>query len=191
MASEEVGRLADTIRQWDRIDSSCEAVSFCDQLLVVYQSADAEDRSLLRDAVGKNRSVWNALGDDCLSHYIDEIRQKRDATLLLRSSLVICSLTCGLADWRDTFVWLEQLWDDAKQQGIDPRPHFEEVAAMSETKNCHGILCMSTNGLFLHAIRMHDTWRPTHAAPLVKRHPPRRPWWKFWDWHGQNFDLRK
>jgi hypothetical protein len=191
--AEEVGRLIDTIRRWDRIDSSDEVVSFCDQLLAVYQSAYAENRSLMRGSVAKNRAIWNVLGDDCLSHYLEHVRQNRDATAFLRSSLLVCSLTCGLADWRDTIVWLVQLWDDAKQLGIDPRPHFDDIAAMSETKNCHGFSGMSTNGLFINAInvRTHDAERRSHAARLVERHTPRRPWWKFWDWHGRSFDLRR
>jgi hypothetical protein len=182
MASEEVGRLIDTIRQWDRIDSSCEAVSFCDQLLSVYQSADAEDRSLLRSSVTKNRAVWNILGDDCLSHYLAHIRQNGDALSVLRSCLAVCSLTCGLADWRDTIVWLEGLWDKAKQAGIDPRPHFDEAAAMSDTKNSHGISGMSTNGLFLNAIhnRTCDAEQRSHGTRLAERHTTKRPWWKFW-----------
>jgi hypothetical protein len=214
MASEEVGRLVDTIRQWDRIDSSCEMVSFCDQLLAVYQSADAEDRSLMRGAVEKNRFVWNAMGENCLWNYLGRIRQNRDATSVLRSSLIICALTYGLADWRDTIVWLEELWDEAKQSGIDPRPHFDEIAEMADTENLHGISRMSTNGLFINAIynrthdaellsqlmrlmekhtpnRTHDAERHSYGTPLAKGHTPKRPWWKFWDWHRGNFDLRQ
>ena len=168
----------------------------------------------MRNSVAKNRSVWNAMGENCLWNYLGHIRQNRDSTSVLRSSLIVCALTYGLADWRDTIVWLEELWDEAKQMGIDPRPHFDEIAAMSDTKNLHGISRMSTNGLFINEIykqthdaelgsqlmrlmerhtpnRTHDAERHSYGTPLAKRQTPKRPWWKFWDWHGRSFDLRR
>ena len=190
MVSGKVAHLLDAIRQWNRIDGSPEAVSFFDEVIAVYQSANQDDRSQMRCAVAENRAVWNLLGDDALSHYLNRVRHDRDALSSLRSSLLVCSITGGIADWRDTIVWLESLWDDGRERGVDPWPHFLEIASISETRNCHGISGMSTNGLFINAVcnRVYEerqrAERRRHqdrgtVDELIPRRRTRR-WWKFW-----------
>jgi hypothetical protein len=150
--------VCEQVRQWDGAASREEALAFFDRLCESYLQADPPLRSRIRQAVAGSPAVYRSLPSDslgavgigpCLALAAERAEAKKDYLAYLRSALLTISLTGGFGDWRDTIVWLGRLREEARKRGIDPRPHFGEVAALSDCENRHGISEMSTRDLFM------------------------------------------
>jgi hypothetical protein len=149
--------LIHRVEQWRRGRPEAEVISFVEQLFEFYLTAEPDDRRSLRQAVGTNRDLWNAVGDDDICVYLAHIASsgQNGAERHLRAWLIAVSLIGGCGDWRDTIVVLGKLKQAAEAEGASVRRHFEEIAATAEDGNLHGISGMSTRELILSAGGVH------------------------------------
>ncbi len=204
--------ICEQVKQWNAAPSREAALAFFDRLCECYLQADPPLRSELRQVVAGNPTVYRDLLYDslgavgigsCLELAAERAESEQNYVAYLRSALFAISLTGGFRDWRDTIVWLGSLREEAWKRGIDPRPHYEDMAALSDCENQHGISEMSTRELIWSAggliwfegelretaavfgmlgVRGHepvpscDTARGTPES-LSQAH---RPWWRFW-----------
>ncbi|MBI1849740.1 MAG: hypothetical protein HYR85_05300 [Planctomycetes bacterium] len=104
---------------------------FFDRLCSDYSSASAERRDALRSAVARRPTLGNALIN--YAHRCAEaVRAAKDVESLRRGLAAISIDDCG-ADGRDSLIALAELYVGAEEQGLDPEPHVQEVAAISGT----------------------------------------------------------
>jgi hypothetical protein len=150
--------VCEQVEQWPGAATREEALAFFDRLCDGYSRADPHLRTEIRRAVSANPSVYRSLLFDSLGAVgigpglalaAERAEAETDYSAYLRSALITISLTGGFGDWRDTILWLGELRQESLKRGIDPRPHFEAVAAMSDGENRHGISGMSTRDLFV------------------------------------------
>jgi hypothetical protein len=170
------------------------AVGFFSEICRLYRTANQEQRAALRKAVQGNSpayanllydsNAWVGLGP-CLAWWKEN--SQHDFTAYFQTALLAFSLTGGFGDSRDSLLWLDSLWTEAEKQGIDPKPHFEEVAALSDTRETlHPMFGGSTKGLILQCTvhsPLTGKLRTGEAdIPLDSPQPAseRKPWWKFW-----------
>jgi len=98
-------------------------------LCAAYLQADATDRVQIRDFFADKKIMRVRL--------LDELGNARlhipgnDTIGWLRHALAAASIEDNQTDFRDTCVALDDIRNAVIQAGIDPKPHFVEVAALS------------------------------------------------------------
>jgi hypothetical protein len=170
------------------------AVGFFSEICKIYRTANEEQRAALRQAVQRNPRAYACLLYDSnawvgLGPYLAWSKEnaQHDFAAYFQTALIVFSLTGGFGDSRDSLLWLDNLWTEAEKQGIDPKPHFEEVAALSDTRETrHPIFGGSTKGLILQ-LTVHSPLTGklrTAEAPIPadssRPASKKKPWWKFW-----------
>ncbi len=204
--------ICEQVKQWDGESSRHEALAFLDRLCESYLQADAPLRNDIRKAVIANPWVYRSLLYDSigavgvgrfLTLAAERAEVENNYVSFIRSALLTIALTGGFGDWRDTIAWLGRLHEEARKRGIDSRPHLEEIAALADSQNQHGISEMSTRDLILSAgglcwfdgkvLEQAEVLRrlklasseTVRSAPITSNEGPRvrepsRPWWRFW-----------
>jgi hypothetical protein len=204
--------ICEQVKQWNGVASREETLAFFDRLCESYLQAHPPLRGEIRQAVAGNpmayRSLlYDSLGAVGIGPYLalaaERAVAERNYLAYLRLALLTISLTGGFGDWRDTIVWLGSLHEEARKRGIDARPHFEEIAVLSDSENQHGISEMSTRDLILSGAGLcHVEGKVVEKTDLLRRlgvrpdapfgspatsHQAslgpsgrRRPWWRFW-----------
>ena len=86
-----------------------------------YERADAGGRAALRKLFADCHDFSNNV----------TVYEPLDSAESFRRHLLYLSLTYGGKDWRDTRLWLAELWNKAKVAGVDLAPILQEVAALS------------------------------------------------------------
>jgi hypothetical protein len=204
--------ICEQVKHWNGAASHEEALSFFDRLCESYLQADPPLRNEIRQAVTGNSTVYQSLLYDslstvgsgpCLAMAAERAETETNYVAYLRSALLTISLTGGFGDWRDTILWLARLHEEALKRGIDPEPHFEEIAALSDSENQHGISGMSTRELIwsgggvmrikresrekaaepgtlgVHQRKRVPSYNTASGAPEPQTQA-HRPWWRFW-----------
>ncbi len=111
----------------------------------LYLGANHEDRTTVRRMVAGNRSVKKVLDDGWFVHGVSP---DADFARYLRLNLAAVSMTDGGFDYRGTLGRLKQWMRDARSRGIDPAPHFHEVANISNDQ-----ASFSAKGLLMQALK--------------------------------------
>ena len=168
-------RLADRVAVWTPRPEVGDGFPFCSALLSGYLAADPAERAALRNAVRRNRALWNTTGPDALTSYLAHLDANGTAVESLRAALTACSLTGGYGDWRDTVAWLTRLWHRAVRRGIDPAPHFDQIGDTADDGNVHGASGRSTRGLFRNALANAASGRDDGIGPVPPPPPPTPP----------------
>jgi hypothetical protein len=109
---------------------------FFDRLCQIYLAASHEQRARIRTAVSDKRGVLNHL----LGHFYRSARQIHSAAdgQWLRIGLAAASIENCSSDYRDFLLALAELFVAAESAGINPRPEFKAVAAMSSRETPRG-----------------------------------------------------
>jgi hypothetical protein len=94
----------------------------------LYLGANHEDRTTVRRMVAANRSIKKVLAEGWFVHTVSP---DADFTRYLRLNLAAVSMADGGFDYQGTLGKLKQWMQDARSRGIDPVPHFNEVASIS------------------------------------------------------------
>jgi hypothetical protein len=204
--------ICEQVKQWNGVATREDTLAFFDRLCENYLQAHPQLRGDIRQAVTGNPMAYQSLLYDSLGAvgvgpYLalaaERAEAERNYLAYLRLALLTISCTGGFGDWRDTIVWLGSLHEEARQRGIDARPHFEEIAALSDGENQHGISEMSTRDLILSGGGLCDLeGKVVEKTELLRRlgarpdapfgssatspqgspgpYGRRRPWWRFW-----------
>ena len=203
--------IYDQMKHWNGVASREETLAFFDRVCESYLQAPPPHREGIRRAAAGNPMAYRSLLYDSLGAvgrgpYLalaaDRSEAQGNYLAYLRIALLTISITGGFGDWRDTIVWLHSLHEEARRRGIDTRPHFEGIAAVSDSGNQHGISEMSTRDLILSGGGLCRVEGSVLAAELLRRlgvppdepvggpagvphdgpgpSGPRRPWWRFW-----------
>jgi hypothetical protein len=130
------------LRRFDEINAELEVPSdhfrgellaerdnLIDQLGGFYLNATPRQRGAIRRFVQGSRRLILAF-EDRVTWYGFRIKTVEDVRHL-RLGLAAASIIGGGADFRDFHSSLDSLSKAASRAGIDPRPHFQEVAALS------------------------------------------------------------
>jgi hypothetical protein len=111
----------------------------------LYAGANHEDRTTVRRMVAANRSVKKVLDD---GWFLRTVSPDSDYVRYLRLNLIAVSMTDGGFNPRDTIAKLKQWMQEARSRGIDPTPHFQEIANISNDQTS-----FSAKGLITQALR--------------------------------------
>jgi hypothetical protein len=99
------------------------------ELCEMYLRAQENLRARIRDAFTGQRMLLvhliNLAGTACLSI------PQGNASYWLRMALAAVSIEDNRTDFRDTIVALQYLYSAAAKAGLEPKPYFDEVAAVS------------------------------------------------------------
>ena len=107
-----------------------ELYQILDDVCPAYLHASTEERETLRRMVGDRRSL-----SDLVRSYADHIAEQIssvDDVERLRTGLAAISIENCRTDFRDTITSLADLFVRAEEVGIDPEPHFRDVAELSD-----------------------------------------------------------
>lgn len=107
-------------------------IELCDLFLV----SDETVRRDLRAFAAQRRELSDHLLT-VANYNASEIKSSADLTPLRRGLAAISIENCAL-DFRDDLIALAQLYVGAEEAGIDPRPHFEFVAELSDDRPTPG-----------------------------------------------------
>jgi hypothetical protein len=99
-------------------------IELCD----LYMGAGLEQQVTVRRMVASNRSVKKVLDS---GWFLKNVSPDADYVKYLRLNLIGVSMTDGGFDFRDTIAKLKQWAQDARKRGIDPAPHYREIANIS------------------------------------------------------------
>ena len=66
-----------------------------------------------------------------LAWFLKNVSPDADYVKFLRLNLIAVSMTDGGFDFRNTLSRLKQWVQDARNRGIDPAPHYREIANIS------------------------------------------------------------
>lgn len=101
-----------------------------DEIMEIYPNASTEQREYLRKMLDR----YGAVGQ-YLKAYVTGNTTRLDTTVsperLYPALLAVSIDNSNFGDYRDVLVMLGNLWLTAARAGIDPKPHFERVAAIS------------------------------------------------------------
>ena len=100
-----------------------------DQLCPIYLSAGPQQRAEIRSAVSDKEGIWSGL-INYVYRAADRLQSSADREWL-RLGLAAVSIEDCRIDFRDTVVALAELYVATEKAGIDPEPHFREVAELS------------------------------------------------------------
>ncbi len=143
-----VNEIVEQIRTITSPEPTVAAIAFCDRLFESVLHLNAQERQLVRAALRQNPHCWDCLKPGLLDHYLE-----RNSSRSWWYNVLMCvALTGGIADWRDTIVWMEQAWErspDIEQKLDDLRL----IGPLAQNDNKHGISEMSTQGLIINAAR--------------------------------------
>jgi hypothetical protein len=187
------------LREWNGADSIEQLVNLVDNLCYAYRQASASQRMAIRKIIRKNRDLYSALLYDSIAEVgggpylaaIADSKRHEDHASYLDAALTVVSMTEGFGDSRDTILFLDGLWDDAEENRIDPKSHFEYAANLSDTtENRLSIFGGSTKGLILQCVRYSARTGKSRserdtAASVVNACPDdeqskQKAWWKLW-----------
>jgi len=115
------------------------------ELANLYVGANHEDRTTVRRMVAANRSLKKVLAD---GWFLYAVSPDPDYQRYLRLNLVAVSMTDGGFNPRDTLDKLKQWLQDARSRGIDPVPHYQEIADISNDQTS-----FSAKGLITQALK--------------------------------------
>jgi hypothetical protein len=115
------------------------------ELADLYLGANLEDRTTVRRMVAANRSLKKVLDD---GWFLTTVSPNADYVRYLRLNLTAVSVTDGGFDPRATIAKLKQWVQDARSRGIDPTPHFQEIANISNDQTS-----FSARGLITQALK--------------------------------------
>jgi hypothetical protein len=108
---------------------------FIEELCDIYLSTDAETAEEIRQLVA-TRECFHLEVKAYQLTAPDQITGPSDVQQF-RRGLAALSIEDDFYDWRDTISTIELLYFAAQEAGIDPRPHFAEVATKSSQVNGH------------------------------------------------------
>lgn len=111
----------------------------------LYLGANHEDRTTVRRMVASNRSVKKVLDE---GWFLRAVPPDPDFTRYLRLNLAAVSMTDGGFDYRGTLGKLKQWLQDARSRGLDPVPHYQEIASISNDQ-----ASFSAKGLITQALK--------------------------------------
>lgn len=111
----------------------------------LYLGANHEDRTTVRRMVASNRSVKKVLDE---GWFLRSVSPDADFVRYLRLNLAAVSMTDGGFDYRGTLGKLKQWVQDARNRGVDPAPHFTEIANISNDQ-----ASFSAKGLLTQAMK--------------------------------------
>ncbi len=111
----------------------------------LYVSANHEDRTTVRRMVAANRSIKKVLDD---GWFLRTVSPDSDYVHYLRLNLIAVSMSDGGFNPRDTIAKLKQWMEDARSRGLDPTPHFQEIANISNDQTS-----FSARGLITQALK--------------------------------------
>lgn len=103
-----------------------------DELIPEYLAGTDAEREHVRRAVAARWTLLDRVRGYAVS-LAERIRTPQDVGLL-RAGLAAMSIENCAVDYRDTLLALAELWVRAERAGIDPRPHFGAIAAVSDTQ---------------------------------------------------------
>lgn len=115
------------------------------ELADLYIGANLEDCTTVRRMVAANRSLKKVLDD---GWFLTMVSPDSNYVRYLRLNLTAVSMTDGGFDPRDTIARLKQWMQDARSRGIDPTPHYQEIANISNDQTS-----FSARGLITQALR--------------------------------------
>jgi hypothetical protein len=109
---------------------------FFDHLCQIYLAASQEQRARIRTVVSDKRGILNHL----LGHVYQSARQIHSTAdrQRLRIGLAAASIENCSSDYRDFLLALAELYVTAEAAGLNPRPEFKAVAAMSSRETPRG-----------------------------------------------------
>jgi hypothetical protein len=149
------------------LDVACRAGDFRAYLQLLetsYVSAPPPEREALR-ALFRYDGQLDAQLSQQLRAASEQAGEARDYTTSLRAYLLRVSLTHRY-DSRDTSLALKGSWLWSVANGLDPAPHFREIAAISSSEVTH-LYCGSAQEMMLHVVADLGRWWP----PDVKAVP--------------------
>lgn len=106
-----------------------EITEFMNQLCLAYLSASTSQREEIR-SMRRDRAKFPGSFDSYIRESADRIRSSKDQQWL-RLGLAAASIENLYDDFRDTLLALTELYVASEEVGIDPRPHFQEIANIS------------------------------------------------------------
>lgn len=115
------------------------------ELCNLYLGANLEQRTTIRRMAAANRSVKAVLDK---GWFLRPLSPDADFVRYLRLNLVGVSIADGGFDYRDTLAKLKQWLQDARSRGIDPAPHYREIADISNDQ-----ASFSAKGLMTQALK--------------------------------------
>jgi len=187
------------LKEWNAASSIEQIVDFFDGLCNTYRHANADERKAIREAIKHNHNIYSALLYDSIAAVgngpylaiLAETKRLKDYASYLDAALTVVSITGGFGDSRDTLLWLDRLWDDAEEHGVNPRPNFESAANLSDTtENRLSMFGGSTKGMILQCVCYSPNTGKLRAerempesgaqARLADKKTKRKRWWKLW-----------
>jgi len=111
----------------------------------LYLGADLEQRTTVRRMVAANRSIKKVLD---AGWFLKNVPPDPDYVKYLRLNLAAVSMTDGGFNPRDTIARLKQWLQEARSRGIDPVPHYTEIANISNDQ-----ASFSAKGLIQQALK--------------------------------------
>jgi hypothetical protein len=127
------------IRQ--RFDPQPELRVIMEELAPAYLVASAEERATIRKVVSERPKLA-----DLIRQYAemvaDEVATPQDVDKL-RRGLAAISIEDRRNDYRETLTALAKLFIHAEDAGIDPMPHFVQVAELSSNEDVPGRECVA------------------------------------------------
>jgi hypothetical protein len=135
---EDFHREIDQLReaQREKYDPFQEMYVLLDQLSPAYLTATSEEREAIRLAVSDKGGVLSALLGYVYKS-AERVRTQADKEWLLRGLAAVSIENCS-KDYRDLLLALAEMYVAAEEVGIDPKPEFKAVAALSSRKTPRG-----------------------------------------------------
>ncbi len=115
------------------------------ELANLYLGANLEQRTTVQRMVAGNRSIKKMLDT---GWFLKNVPPDPDYVKYLRLNLAAVSMTDGGFNPRDTIGRLKQWLQDARSRGIDPVPHYTEIANVSNDQ-----ASFSAKGLITQAMK--------------------------------------
>jgi hypothetical protein len=112
-----------------------EITEFMNQLCLAYLSASTSQREKIR-SLRRDRANFPGSFDNYIRESADRLRSFKDQQWL-RLGLAAASIENLYNDFRDTLLALSELYVASEEVGIDPRPHFQEIADISSDTPAH------------------------------------------------------
>jgi hypothetical protein len=122
--------------QREKYDPYQEMYALLDQLSPAYLTATAEEREAIRLAISDKGGVLSALLG-YVYRSAEQVRTQADKEWLLRGLAAVSIENCS-KDYRDMLIALAEMYVAAEEVGIDPKPAFKAVAALSSRKTPRG-----------------------------------------------------
>jgi hypothetical protein len=109
-------------------DPYADLFAMLEELCSLYLSSDAATRSQVREMIAdRNMADW-------VRFYAEQLAQNingpEDVGMLRQALAAISIENCGI-DYRDTLLSLANLYVKAEESGLDPKPHFADIADIS------------------------------------------------------------